>query len=161
MKAHGGMDDSNMAIGLPLSHSKRQAEFVLVDIAAVYTSDAPTGLVEFSCFPLSMRKRRVAKRQFLDTSEVRQLPAQWQPMPARQPESLVQLHVRGVSGPAAFAQGRTLRNGEATQMLKFESQRIAEEADSLVITTTVPTSEGRQATSRKRTISNVFIFGHI
>jgi alpha-galactosidase len=120
-----------------LSRSNPKVEFALGDITVVYALDVPTGLVEFSCLPAAMSGRRVEKRKILETPEIINLPAQWQPMPARQPESLVQLHVRGVSGPAAFAQGRTLRNGEACQMLKFESQSVAGNGESVTITTTV------------------------
>lgn len=120
-----------------LSPSNPKVEFTLGNIAVAYACDESAGIVEFTCLPVAKRNRRVVKRQFLDGLEVRNLPAQWRPMPARQPEALVQLHIRGMSGPVGFAQGRTLRNGEACQMLRFESQKIAEDAESLSITTTV------------------------
>lgn len=120
-----------------LSLINPNVEFVLDDITAVYTLDLPTGIVEFTCLPTKMLNKRVKKRKILETSEVVNLPSQWLPILAQLPESLVQLHVRGMSGPAAFAQGRTLRNSEACQMLKFESQSLANCDESLTITTTV------------------------
>jgi len=126
---------------MALSYANPQVELILGDIAVIYTCDVSTGTVEFSCLPAAMRARRVEKRSILKTPEVIQLPAQWQPMPARQTESLVQLHVRGLSGPAGFAQGRTLRNGEACQALKLESQKVADETEKLTITTVVAAAD--------------------
>ncbi|HVU26330.1 MAG TPA: glycoside hydrolase family 36 protein [Verrucomicrobiae bacterium] len=123
-----------------LSTINPNIEFALDGITAVYALDLPTGMVEFTCLPTTMLNKRVEKRRILETAEVVNLPSDWLPIPARFPESLVQLHVRGVSGPAAFAQGRTLRNGEACQMLKFESQSLADCDKSLTITTTVATA---------------------
>ncbi len=120
-----------------LSLQNPRAEIVLGATTLVYTLYPANGLVSFTCQPTSRLADRVAKRQVLQTPEVLNLPAQWQPMPASIPESLVQLHLRGVSGPSAFAQGRTLRNGEACALPKFERQTVAEGAADLTVTTSL------------------------
>lgn len=120
-----------------LSPDHPATEITLGATTLIYTLTPATGLVSFICLPTDRLADRIPRRQVLQTPEVLKLPAQWHPMPATVPESLVQLHIRGYSGPAAFAQGRTMRNGETCALLKFERQTFADGEGELTVTTTV------------------------
>jgi alpha-galactosidase len=120
----------------------RAKSFTLGAITVEYTVDAQSQLVEFTCFPTASRHRRVEKRKELGTPETLNLPAKWHPIPARRIDPLVQLHVRGLGGPAGFTGGHTMRNSEATAALKFNSQRITETGQDLTITTILRAEEG-------------------
>lgn len=120
---------------MPLSSDHLLAEIVLGDSTLVYTLYPETGLVTFACLPTSTRGQIVKKRRFLQTPEILSLPESSRTILAQAPESLVQLHLRGTSGPAAFAQGRTLRNGDACALAQFASQQIIEDEDGLTIET--------------------------
>ncbi len=111
-------------------------------MTVAYTLEPATGIVEFSFWPTSATGRRVEKRRILDAPEVTQLPAMFQPMPARSPDPLMQLLVRGFSPPNAFAQGRTLRNGESCFALQFQSQQIEITEAKTTITTSLAASAG-------------------
>jgi alpha-galactosidase len=100
------------------------------------------GTVTFSLLPASRAGEVVEKRIHLDAPEILQLPSIYLPMPARAPDPLVQLHVRGMGPPAAFAQGRTMRGGEAAFALKLAGQRIDEDATGLTLTTLLEAAEG-------------------
>ena len=84
--------------------------------------------VSFTILPAERLADRVPKRVNLEAPEVTRLPARFLPLPARTPDSLVQLHVRGegvdLSPPSGFGQGLTMRGGEASSALKFKSQEI-------------------------------------
>jgi alpha-galactosidase len=73
--------------------------------------------------PAHARAAAVEPRVNLDESYVLAVPARWLPMPARDPESLAQIHLRGDPRPAGFAQGRSLRGGASTRALEFVEQR--------------------------------------
>ena len=113
------------------------AEIALGDSTLVYTLYPETGIVAFTCLPTATSALRVEKRRFLRTPEILSLPEPSRSIPAQPPESLAQLHIRGTSGPAAFAQGRTLRNGDACALARFSAQEIIEEDDSTTIETTL------------------------
>ncbi len=104
-------------------------------VTLAYDIDPATRLVEFSFWPTAMDGRRVEKRASLDSPEVMQLPARWLPMPARTPDPMVQLHVRGDAPPNAFAQGRTLRNSESCAALKFAGQDVERSGEGITVTT--------------------------
>src|SRR6478752_9593494 len=104
-------------------------------ITLAYDIDPTTRIVEFSFWPTAADGRRVEKRTSLDSPEVMQLPARWLPMPARTPDPMVQLHVRGDAPPSAFAQGRTLRNSESCAALKFAGQEVDRSNGGVIVTT--------------------------
>jgi alpha-galactosidase len=124
--------------------SKANPSFIqpLGPITVGYTLEPATGIVEFSFWPTLATGRRVEKRRILNAPEVVQLPAMFQPMPARTPDPLVQLLVRGFSPPPAFAQGRTLRNGESCTALQFQAQRLESDAERTMITTSLAAEAG-------------------
>ena len=111
-------------------------------ITVAYTLNPVTRHVEFSFWPTTTTAQRVEKRRFLDAPEVTQLPAMYLPMSAHSPDPLVQLSVRGFTHPGAFAQGRTMRNGESCFALLFESQTVAEDARGITITTSLAAEAG-------------------
>jgi len=126
---------------IPLSPDHSVAELVLGDMTLVYALIPETGRVTFTCLPSATLAQRSPKRQILETPEIVNLPANWLPAAATVPESLVQLQVRDYGPPAAFAQGRTLRNGETCARLRYTAQSIRENAGETTITTTVACPE--------------------
>jgi alpha-galactosidase len=110
----------------------------------------PDGVATFTFLPDARQAERVPKRRTLDEPAVAQLPARFLPLPARTPDSLVQLHVRGpgldLSPTPAFGQGLTLRGGEASTALKFTSQQVTENAEAVTVTTELEAKEGFAAT---------------
>ncbi|MCX6873509.1 MAG: hypothetical protein NTW21_06835 [Verrucomicrobia bacterium] len=106
--------------------------------------------VSFTLLPAERLADRVPKRLNLEAPEVTRLPARFLPLPARTPDSVVQLHVRGegvdLSPPSAFGQGLTMRGGEASSALKFKSQEIIESATGPTVVTVLEAAEGFAAT---------------
>jgi alpha-galactosidase len=96
------------------------SRFTVGDQIVRYLIDSESQRVGLEIIPRSMGDLVVARRELLDEPALASLPARWLPMRAWNVDSLVQV---GVPGPGRFAQGRTLRNGSATESLQFSSQR--------------------------------------
>jgi alpha-galactosidase len=99
------------------------SRFTVGDQSLRYLIDSESQRVGLEIIPRSMGDRVVVRRELLDEPALASLPAQWLPLRAWNVDSLVQVGLVGVPGPGRFAQGRTLRNGAATESLKFSSQR--------------------------------------
>lgn len=102
---------------------KTLSRFTVGDQIVRYLIDSQSQRVGLEIIPRSMADRVVARRELLDEPALASLPARWLPLRAWNVDSLVQVGLVGVPGPGRFAQGRTLRNGAATESLQFSSQR--------------------------------------
>ena len=112
------IDESKIAMPI-----KTLSRFTLGDQIVRYLIDSESQRVGLEIIPRSMGDRVVARRELLDEPALASLPACWLPRRAWNVDSLVQVGLVGVPGPGRFAQGRTLRNGSATESLQFSSQR--------------------------------------
>jgi alpha-galactosidase len=90
----------------------------------IYLLDEPSQRVGLSLVPAARLRETVVRREHLSGPEVDNLPEQWKPVRAWNVDSLVQVKLVGDNGPAAFAQGRTMRNSQATNELRFVRQRV-------------------------------------
>ena len=102
------------------------SRFTVGDQIVRYLIDSESQRVGLEIIPRSMGDLVVARRELLDEPALASLPACWLPQRAWNVDSLVQVGLVGqvgVPGPGRFAQGRTLRNGTATESLQFSSQR--------------------------------------
>lgn len=118
-----------------LTADKHIAEFQLGQTLALYRIDEHSQTTSLILAPDSKREMICTKREFLNTHEVKMLPGAWNKMRAQQADSLVQLQLRHLPGPNGFAQGLTMRNNPSTLQLRFESQTIAQNGETLTITT--------------------------
>ena len=107
-------------IALPI---KTLSRFAVGDQIVRYLIDSESQCVGLEIIPRSMGNLVVGRRELLDEPALASLPARWLPLRAWKVDSLVQVGLVGVPGPGRFAQGRTLRNGSATESLQFFSQR--------------------------------------
>lgn len=117
------------------------AEFTLGQTIAMYRIDAHSQACTLVLVPAGKRDQVVSKREFLDTHEVKMLPGAWSKMRAQQADCLVQLQLRHLPGPNGFAQGLTMRNNPSTLKLRFESQTVTQNGDTLTITTMLASSD--------------------
>ncbi|MFG0250670.1 MAG: glycoside hydrolase family 36 protein [Phycisphaeraceae bacterium JB051] len=118
-----------------LTADQPTVEFALGQTVAIYLIDPGSQMVSLMLVPAAKRDQMVAKREFLDTHEVKMLPGAWNKMPAQKPDSLVQLQLRHLPGPNGFAQGMTMRNNPSVAELRLESQTATQDGDKLTITT--------------------------
>lgn len=102
---------------------KTLSRFRVGDQSLCYLIDAQSRRVGLLIVPRAMGDQIVKRRELLDEPALASLPSSWLPMRAWNVDSLVQVGVVGVPGPGRFAQGRTMRNGAATESLRFASQR--------------------------------------
>ncbi|MBC8010026.1 MAG: alpha-galactosidase [Burkholderiales bacterium] len=119
------------------------SEFTLGDTLVRYQApaDAPDaiGLV---LIPVAAQAAVLAPREHLSAPSVTSLPAHWLPIRAWEVDPLVHVHVRGQPYPPAFASGRTLRAGSATQALKLTHQHVERTAGGTIIRTTLVAAYG-------------------
>jgi alpha-galactosidase len=101
----------------------RLIEHTWGDIILRYRLAEETGRTGLEIIPAAMADLTAARREYYDGPEIAALPKNWPDFPAWDVDSLVQVGVRGIPGPEAFAQGRTMRNGPATHGLRFKEQR--------------------------------------
>lgn len=97
----------------------------LGDLCIYYPVCPETGRTGLEIVPASMVGQRVARREKLEEAAVANLPSHWPPFKAWSVDSLVQVALKGVPGPERFAQGLTMRNGVATESLRFKDQQRA------------------------------------
>jgi alpha-galactosidase len=102
----------------------RLIEHVFGDTLLRYRVCEQTGRTGLEIIPAAMAGQIAARRDFYDGPEIAVLPDSWPDFPAWDVDSLVQVGVRAMPGPEAFAQGRTMRNGQATLGLRFKNQRV-------------------------------------
>ena len=102
----------------------RLIEHVFGDTLLRYRVCEQTGRTGLEIIPATMAGQIAARRDFYDGPEIAVLPENWPDFPAWDVDSLVQVGVRAMPGPEAFAQGRTMRNGQATLGLRFKNQRV-------------------------------------
>jgi alpha-galactosidase len=128
-----------------LSHIRREARFTLGKIIVRYTLE-DDDVVSFAFHPAGRTAELVPKRITLDEPEVARLPQCFLLMPARTPDSLVQLSVRGpgidFSPPLGFANGLTMRGGEASSSLQFKAQLVERSSAGTSIVTELRSSAG-------------------
>lgn len=121
-----------------LDHNNLCALFTLGSTCVEYRLEDDLS-VSFAFLPTDRMTDRVPKRQNLDAREVNRLPA-------RTPDSLVQLPVRGegldLSPPAAFGPGLTMRVDKASSALKFKLQEVIESATGTTVVTVLEAAEG-------------------
>ncbi|MEI6195034.1 MAG: glycoside hydrolase family 36 protein [Verrucomicrobiota bacterium] len=108
----------------PANPIRTLSKFRVADMTVSYLLDQPSQRVGLTIIPSALARDAVARREFLSGPEVDNLPAMWQPVRAWNVDSLVQVKLAGENGPAAFAQGRTMRGSPATQAMKFVRQRV-------------------------------------
>lgn len=100
-------------------------EIPLGDLLAVYQTCPRTGVVEFSLCPVALSEQRVVQKVYSAGPHLDHLPESWGDVRlAHQPESLVQLKLRGTPDPCAFALGMTLRGSGDGEALRLESQTM-------------------------------------
>lgn len=108
----------------------------LGDMLAIYSRGSDDyATVQLTLVPASLGDEIARRRSRLDSPSVMSLPPCWQPMPARETDSLVQVAVREQGPALAFAQGRTMRNSPSTLSLVWRDQTITTAADCTRITT--------------------------
>lgn len=107
-----------------------------------YLLDEQTQRVGLMMFPDGMEDQIVQNREMLDEPALVKLPAPWSGTRAWEVESLVQVQCSGHEYPNGYAQGISMRNGESTQSLYFEGQRVYSEEDRLVVQTKLKSKKG-------------------
>lgn len=89
---------------------------------ALYVSDEAGGKLGLWLVPSSKRSALAPRREFLRGIEIDGIHAT---LPAWRIESLLQVKALDDDGPAAFSQGRTLRNSVTVDRLKFTGQTVS------------------------------------
>lgn len=115
---------------------KELARFNFADITAIYNIHSKSRRVQLELVPKSLARKIAKHREFLDRED----PALkvHEPKPAWELDSLVQVRLADDPCPVQFANGRTMRNSEATLGLKFLRQRATKNK----IITTLKNSRG-------------------
>lgn len=124
-----------------LSADNHVAEFQLGQTLAIYRIDENFKCTTLMLVPQSLRDQICTKREFLETHEILMFPKHFNKTRAQQPDSLVQLQVRHLPGPNGFCQGFTMRNNPSTEQLRFESQHVCQNGDTLTITTVLANTD--------------------
>lgn len=115
----------------------------LGDMIAIYSHDeSGLGPVGLMLVPANLENSLADRREHLDSPAVLNLPAFWQPMAAREIDSLVQVAVREQGSTSSFGQGRTMRNSPSSLSLSWRQQTISHEADCTLIQTILAGAEG-------------------
>lgn len=131
----------------PLSKTCPDAEFLLGDTLAVYRLCPRSGVVEFSLCPHSMAEKRVSQRLRSIGTHMENLPSSWNDLKfAHQPESLVQLKLRGTPEPKAFALGLTLRGSPDGEALRLETQHCEATESGRLVRTVLTHPNGSRVT---------------
>ena len=119
------------------------SEFTLGDTLVRYQvpADAPD-CIGLLLAPLEKHGDILTPREHLDAPCVTALPSRWLPLRAWEVDPLVQVHLRGQPGAPAFAGGRTMRGGAATQQLKLKRQDRETTASGTIIRTTLANASG-------------------
>jgi alpha-galactosidase len=106
--------------------NKILSEFVFSDILVKYLLDED-GRVGFEVLPVALRDKAAAKKNYsLD--------------------SIVQAHIRGDDFSGGFANGHTMRNGQSTSELRYDSQQAENKNGCHRITTVLKNSRGYYVT---------------
>jgi alpha-galactosidase len=107
---------------LPVIHRELRCGSTTV----LYVRDARTGALGLWLVPAKLRRRVGARRAELAGVEIDGLPAapDGAGLPAWSVDSLMQVKAMADGQPAAFSQGRTLRNSPTVALLKFERQTV-------------------------------------
>ena len=113
-----------------LSAAHPVADFTCGDFVARYRLDPATRRVTFLLLPASKLEACVAPRTSVDTPAAHTGQSyKWPAVPARKPDSLVQIRLRGDAVGQGFALGRTLRNGPSVEKLVLGHQDVATAPD--------------------------------
>ena len=118
-------------------------DFKLGATVARYVRDDTTGTVGLTLFPWSKRALLSPRREYISGVEVdAYATANHKRFAAANVESLVQLKAIGEDYAPAFAQGRTLRNSQSVERLRFEKQSVVKEKNRTAIRTTLRHESG-------------------
>ncbi len=110
-------------------------EITLGSLTARFRIHDESKLTSFELLPTAKLGDVVENRATIDGVERDVLNPQWQKAVGVQPNSCVQLKLRGDNGPGAFAGGRTMRTSSTSESLQFVDQRVEETATGQRVTT--------------------------
>lgn len=116
-----------------------------------YEQLRPSGLVELQLWPAERENDLVVKREAVDSLPARKLPEAWQPVPARDGDSLVQVKVRGEPDPHGFTAGESMMRGLQYHNLSLEEHTLSEKEDGFVVETTLRHPSGLRLVHRLST----------
>ena len=117
------------------------SKFQFGDMQVEYLLAAEAQTVGLHLYPVSMMGELATRRDFLQTHEVRLLPAFMFRLRAWEVESLVQFKLTGdaVSG---YGQGLTLRNSDSLSTLRYAGQEVLAQDGKTEVITTLRSSRG-------------------
>lgn len=126
-----------------LSPQNPRFDLTLGETTVRYTRCPRSGIVEFSCFPSTLRGSLVPQREHLSGPHVDGLPTRWTPISAQPPEWLVQFKLAGSPEPGGHQVGRSLRGASEVSALTFTSQQaVISPQGAVTITTTLTHPDG-------------------
>lgn len=102
------------------------SEFVFSDILVQYFIDEDSK-VGFEILPVALKEKAGAKKNYII-------------------DSIVQAYIRGDDFSGGFANGHTMRNGQSTSELKYDSQKTENRDGCHIVTTILKNDRGHYAT---------------
>lgn len=136
-----------------LNVSTHQTDIACGAITVRFTKEPDGSRVSLQLLPAGTENTTVAPRKRLNGVEYEVLSPSLKAVPANVAESCVQLKLRCDRGPKAFAQGRTLCLGPATEALRFVRQEVEGSGETGTYIRTV--LEGECQGARYRTIQHL------
>jgi alpha-galactosidase len=136
-----------------LSASNPVAHHTIGDMVLRYTLYPETGQVEFLPIPKGMENvclNKKTKRPSHPSFPPDDSMFTWV---CQDKDPLIQIALRGQPLPKHWSAGRTLRNGAATESLRFESQKIIRKGEGIIIETRMVSDLGFSALHRVSWIS--------
>jgi alpha-galactosidase len=118
-------------------------DYRLGDMVARYVRDANGANNQLILLPANLASQTSLRRERIESAEALLLPAHFQPLPARSPDSLVQVKIRGEGEASARIAGRSMRNSPSTAgLIIFESPTQETTGDLTTIRTTLRSPAG-------------------
>jgi alpha-galactosidase len=117
------------------------SKFQFSDMQVEYLLATESQMVGLRLYPVSMIGELATRRDFLQTHEVRLLPAFMPPLRAWEVESLVQFKLTG-DAVDGYGQGLTLRNSDSLSTLRYAGQEVLAQEGKTEVVTTLRSSRG-------------------